>query len=102
MVLCVLLVGGMALYHLMGGAGDKTVVFVSPAIEAEQRQKVDSGSTELLPSRMSADGRTMTLIQEDRPADKFYIDLYRRRFRTRGSDYSPERTIQASECRMGG
>ncbi len=74
MVLCVLLVGGMALYHLMGGAGDKTVVFVSPAIEPEQRQKVDTGPSELLPSRVSADGRTMTLIQADRPADKFYSD----------------------------
>lgn len=74
MVLCVLLVGGMALYHLLGSTGDKTEVFVSPAIEPEQRPKVDTGPAERLPSRVSADGRTMTLIQADRAADKFYSD----------------------------
>lgn len=74
MVLCVLLVGGMALYHLLGSTRDKAEVFVSPAIESKQRPKKDPGPAELLPSRVSADGRTMTLIQADRVADKFYSD----------------------------
>ncbi len=73
-LLSVLLVGGMALYHLAGGPGEKTEVFVSPATEPGQRSKVDTGPAVLLPSLVSPDGRTMTLIQADRGDEKFYSD----------------------------
>ncbi len=74
MALCVILVGAMALYHLMGGTGDKTEVFVSPVIESEQHPPVDAGPAGLSASRVSPDGRTMTLIQAGGVSGKFYSD----------------------------
>lgn len=73
-ILSVLLVGGMTLYHLMDGLGEKTEVFVSPAIESEKQPEAASEQAELLPSRMSPDGRTMILIQPEGAPDKFYSD----------------------------
>ncbi len=74
MALCVLLIGAMTVYHLVGGIGDKTEVFVSPAIEPEQRPEPDTRPAVLSPTRVSPDGRTMTLIQADNDAGKFYSD----------------------------
>jgi len=74
MALCVFLVGAMTLYHLIGGLGEKTEVFVSPAIESVKEPEAVSEPAELLPTRVSPDGRTMTLIQADGVPDKFYSD----------------------------
>ena len=73
-ILCVLLVGGMAIYHLMGDPGSKTEVFVSPAIESEKQPQVPAELAAPPPSRVSPDGRTMALIQPDGAPDKFYSD----------------------------
>lgn len=74
MALCVLLVGGMTIYHLVGGAGDPTEMFGSPALESGHGASEKAVSSEPPSSRLSPDGRTMTLTRGDDTTTEFYFD----------------------------
>lgn len=74
MALCVLLVGGMTLYHLVGGADDKAEKIASLAVESGHEAPENAKFSEPPSSRVSPDGRTMTLTQGDDTTTKFYFD----------------------------
>ncbi len=72
-VLAIVLVGGMALYHLLGGRAEQAAVF-TPPLKSESPLLKESPPSEPSPSTVSADGRTMSLVQGTDAGDGFYSD----------------------------